>query len=123
MRTLELPGSQDLDVSPDGERAAVVTVSNDGWSHSALHVTENFSLTLENTTDAEQLVMLERMAWTDQATTAAEVTALQMFRDLFASEALRPGEQISVGVDRAVYRPTRRQSSIVRSATRQRLAA
>jgi class 3 adenylate cyclase len=29
--------------------------------------------------------------------TAAEVTALQMFRDLFAAEALRSGEQISVG--------------------------
>jgi hypothetical protein len=25
------------------------------------------------------------------------VTALQVFRDLFATEALRPGEQISVG--------------------------
>lgn len=32
-----------------------------------------------------------------QAVTAAEVTALQTFRDLFASEALRPGETISVG--------------------------
>ena len=32
-----------------------------------------------------------------QATTAAEVTTLQRFRDLFADEALRPGEQISVG--------------------------
>ena len=29
--------------------------------------------------------------------TAAEVITLQLFRDLFASEALRPGEQISVG--------------------------
>jgi class 3 adenylate cyclase len=29
--------------------------------------------------------------------TAAEVTSLQMFRDLFAGEALRPGEHISVG--------------------------
>jgi len=29
--------------------------------------------------------------------TAAEVTALQVFRDLFATEALRPGQQISVG--------------------------
>src|SRR5262249_3439030 len=45
----------------------------------------------------EQLFILERTAWNDEAATAAEVTALQMFRDLFASEALRPGEQISVG--------------------------
>ena len=45
----------------------------------------------------EQLFILERTAWSDDAATAAEVTALQMFRDLFATEALRPGEQISVG--------------------------
>jgi class 3 adenylate cyclase len=37
------------------------------------------------------------MAWADVALTAAEVTALQLFRDLFATEALRPGEPISVG--------------------------
>ncbi len=41
--------------------------------------------------------VLERVAWTDQAVSAAEVTSLQVFRDLFAREALRPGEQISVG--------------------------
>ena len=37
------------------------------------------------------------MAWTDQAATAAEVTSLQTFRDLFSREILRPGESISVG--------------------------
>jgi len=114
LRTLELPGSQDLDVSPEGESSAVVTVSSDGWSHAALHVTENFLLTLENTTDAEQLVMLERMAWTDQATTAAEVTALQMFRDLFSSEALRPGEQISVGTLTVLFTDLRDSTKLYR---------
>src|SRR4029453_1707439 len=58
---------------------------------------ERPELQLVNDTAAEQLMILERTAWSDQATTAAEVTALQMFRDLFSSEALRPGEQISVG--------------------------
>src|SRR5207248_3805827 len=38
-----------------------------------------------------------RTRWSDEAATAADITALQMFRDLFATEALRPGEQISVG--------------------------
>jgi class 3 adenylate cyclase len=50
-----------------------------------------------NETADEQLLVLERTAWGDQAVTAAEVTALQVFRDLFAGEALRPGEPISVG--------------------------
>jgi len=52
---------------------------------------------LENQTGEEQLFILERTVWSDDAATAAEVTALQVFRDLFASEALRRGEQISVG--------------------------
>lgn len=97
LRALELQGSQDLNVSPDGEESAHVTLSADGWDSDSLHVRERFSLELKNETDVEQLLILERMEWSDQATTAAEVTALQMFRDLFAAEALRPGEQISVG--------------------------
>jgi class 3 adenylate cyclase len=51
----------------------------------------------KNATDAEQLFILERMAWGGDAVTAAEVTTMQLFRHLFAREALRPGEQISVG--------------------------
>ncbi|HEX8560349.1 MAG TPA: DUF5939 domain-containing protein [Pyrinomonadaceae bacterium] len=54
-------------------------------------------ITLENDTDAEQLFVVERAAWGEQTATAAEVTALQLFRDLFASEALRPGDRINVG--------------------------
>ena len=42
-------------------------------------------------------MIFERVAWGGDAATAAEVTTLQQFRDLFADEALRPGEQISVG--------------------------
>ena len=97
LRALELSGSQDITVSPKGEASAQVTLSNNGWAREPLRVNERFSLSLKNETDAEQLVILERVEWSDQATTAAEVTALQMFRDLFAAEALRPGEQISVG--------------------------
>jgi class 3 adenylate cyclase len=114
LRTLELSGSQDLDVSPEGASSAQVVVSNQGWSHELLHVSENFLLTLENKTDAEQLLMLERMAWTDQATTAAEVTALQMFRDLFSSEALRPGEQISVGTLTVLFTDLRDSTRLYR---------
>jgi class 3 adenylate cyclase len=58
--------------------------------------------------------MLERMAWTDQATTAAEVTALQMFRDLFSTEALRPGEQISVGTLTVLFTDLRHSTQLYR---------
>jgi class 3 adenylate cyclase len=54
-------------------------------------------LNLINATEVKQTFQLERTAWSDQASTAADVTALQVFRDLFASEVLRPGEEISIG--------------------------
>ena len=114
LRTMELPGSQDLEVSPRGEDSASVVLSKQGWSQLPVHVAETSSLTLDNQSDAEQLVMLERMAWTDQATTAAEVTALQMFRDLFSSEALRPGEQISVGTLTVLFTDLRNSTQLYR---------
>src|SRR5215211_4893243 len=114
LRALELPGSQDLTVSPEGEPSAQVTLSNNDWSQDSLHVSEQFSLALKNETDAEQLLILERLEWSDQATTAAEVTALQMFRDLFASEALRPGEQISVGTLTVLFTDLRNSTQLYR---------
>src|SRR5678810_898125 len=114
LRALELPGSQDVTVSPEGEASAQVTLSRNGWSEEPLRVNEEFTLTLQNDTDAEQLVILERLEWSDQATTAAEVTALQMFRDLFATEALRPGEQISVGTLTVLFTDLRHSTQLYR---------
>ena len=114
LRALELPGSQDVTVSPDGASSAQIALSENGWDNDTLHVAEKFSLDLRNETSAEQLLMLERMAWNDQATTAAEVTALQMFRDLFAAEALRPGEQISVGTLTVLFTDLRDSTRLYR---------
>lgn len=97
LRALELPGSLSLAVSADGVSNARATASTQGWSEHFLNIGECSELELLNETENEQLLILERTAWSDQAATAAEVTTLQMFRDLFSSEALRPGEQISVG--------------------------
>jgi len=46
--------------------------------------------------------------------TAAEVTALQFFRDLFASEALRPGEEFSVGSQVVVFTDLRGSTKLYR---------
>ena len=45
-------------------------------------------LALENSGDNNLQVMLERTEWPEDSTTAAQVTALQDFRDLFTSEVL-----------------------------------
>ena len=97
LRTLELSGELLVTVSSGGLKAARVIVNEAGFSDEPMQIAEQLELELVNETSAEQLFILERTAWTDQATTAAEVTALQMFRDLVSAEALRPGEQISVG--------------------------
>jgi class 3 adenylate cyclase len=114
MRALELAGAQDVVVSTDGATSAQVVLANNGWTNDTLRVAERISLELRNDTDAEQLLILERMAWNDQATTAAEVTALQMFRDLFATEALRPGEQISVGTLTVLFTDLRDSTKLYR---------
>ena len=114
LRALELPGAQDVNVSAGGATSAQITLSTDGWTRDTLNVAEKFTLEVRNETSAEQLLMLERMAWNDQATTAAEVTALQMFRDLFAAEALRPGEQISVGTLTVLFTDLRDSTKLYR---------
>jgi class 3 adenylate cyclase len=97
LRTLGLTGGKFLTAKPDGAQEVTLAATREGWSHDEVGVSLAPTLRLENGTDAEQLFVIERMAWSDQASTAAEVTALQVFRDLFSSELLRPGERISVG--------------------------
>jgi class 3 adenylate cyclase len=54
-------------------------------------------LTLRNESADTSPIVIEHLAWSDQATMASEVTSLQLFRDLFTREVLRPGGRISVG--------------------------
>lgn len=97
LRTMKLPGGQYMQIHHDGRAEATLRASSAGWPNDEPHLLPNLRLHLENGTSEEQLFILERTAWADQAVTAAEVTTLQRFRDLFSNEALRPGEQISVG--------------------------
>ncbi len=114
LRALELSGGQDVIVSDDGQKTASVTISEAGWPAQELKLAQLSSLKMTNATGAEQLLILERLAWSDQSATAAEVTALQMFRDLFASEALRPGEQISVGTLTVLFTDLRNSTQLYR---------
>ncbi|HEV7796678.1 MAG TPA: adenylate/guanylate cyclase domain-containing protein [Pyrinomonadaceae bacterium] len=113
-RALELTGEQPVTVSVEGTGSSAVTISNAGWPRDELAIGPRPTLSLRNETDAEQLLILERLAWGDQAATAAEVTALQIFRDLFSSEALRPGEQISVGTLTVLFTDLRNSTQLYR---------
>ncbi len=97
VRTMSIPGWQHLYAADHERPVRTIRATADGWTSEELPINKQSELQFENATDEEQLFILERTAWSDEAATAAEVTALQVFRDLFATEALRPGEQISVG--------------------------
>jgi class 3 adenylate cyclase len=114
LRALELSGGQDVRVLDEGDANASIMISQAGWPNEELKLGTRASLDIENATDSEQLFILERLAWSDQAATAAEVTALQVFRDLFSSEALRPGEQISVGTLTVLFTDLRNSTRMYR---------
>jgi class 3 adenylate cyclase len=114
LRALELPGGQFLMAGETGATGLTLTANPEGWPSREFSISTAPVFRLRNDTVSEQLFILERMAWSDQAVTAAEVTALQLFRDLFASEALRPGEQISVGTLTVLFTDLRGSTQLYR---------
>lgn len=96
-RTMLLSGSQHFRVAEQGAAHVVIQLKAAGWGGAVATFAENATIELYNETDEEQLFFFEEMAWSNQAITAAEVIALQRFRDLFAEETLQPGDQFSVG--------------------------
>ncbi|WP_420632229.1 adenylate/guanylate cyclase domain-containing protein [Candidatus Leptofilum sp.] len=97
MRTANLPGSRQIVVTEQETAAQTFEIQPGGWPSERVSLQSDANLTLHNQSDAPQLFILEEMAWSDQAITAAEVISLQSFRDLFTQEALEPGQQFSVG--------------------------
>jgi class 3 adenylate cyclase len=63
---------------------------------------------------AAGVVVLERVAWSDQSVTAAAVTSRQVFRDLFSKEILRQGERISVGAITIVFTDLKNSTQLYR---------
>ncbi|RPJ16989.1 MAG: adenylate/guanylate cyclase domain-containing protein, partial [Chloroflexi bacterium] len=97
LRASQVAGSLSLVADAEGLPKSDIRVTSFGWPPEQGHVALHSTLNLINATEADQTFQLERTAWSDQASTAADVAALQVFRDLFASEVLRPGEEISIG--------------------------
>jgi adenylate cyclase len=97
LRASNVPGSISLFADETGDEKNILRLTSFGWPLEPQHVSLRPTLTLVNAAETENTFQLERTAWGDQAATAADVTSLQVFRDLFASEVMRPGEEISIG--------------------------
>jgi class 3 adenylate cyclase len=95
--TLLLPGTR---AEPAGARspgATLVEYRDGGWSSpDAVFTPGPVRLRWANRSSKTIGIVLEWLRWDDQAVTAAEVTALQEFRDLFGSEVLGPGQDIGI---------------------------
>ncbi len=99
LRGPRLKSTAVLDVEDGGESRETLSFSFDESSVEPPRATAAAGaavVALHNVGDEAQLVMLERMRWAGDAATAAEVTALQEFRDLFSSQILDPEEQFQV---------------------------
>ena len=97
LRALDLPGSQAIFAISNGPKLLEISANESGWPAELTETDLTPKINLINQTDQARTFELTRTAWSDQAATAADVTVLQVFRDLFSNEVLRPGEEISVG--------------------------
>ena len=88
-------GEATLCVSKDGQDTVKVRLTELGIEGEAQIVNQP-NLILENNTQKDQLFTIEKAAWDPEEVSAAHVTSLQVFRDLFAHEVLRKGEKIAV---------------------------
>ena len=96
LRTRQLPATAAINVAA-GASATRVRFSDDAIAPETPVLTSGeATLTLENTTDVSLLVVLEQSAWSAQAASAALVTALAEFRQLFSSEVLAPGLGVAI---------------------------
>ncbi|HLA45756.1 MAG TPA: DUF5939 domain-containing protein [Aggregatilineales bacterium] len=77
----------DLDVRITGE---------DVWISTGKLRSGEVTLNMSNETGGQQLLIFEDGEWSEQIATAADVTAIQAFRKLFSSEALRPGYTVGI---------------------------
>lgn len=114
LRTFGLPGSQRLMAINGGADRVDFRASSMGWDSKLIELSLTPYIRLINETDQAQTFEMERTIWSDQAATAADVTILQVFRDLFSSEVLRPGEEISVGSTTLMFTDLRNSTKLYR---------
>ncbi len=93
LRTLE-PGPEQLIAWESGGFPEVV--AEDESVHAGPPAPHGIARLANRSRRALTLIVEER-AWVKDALTADRITALQAFRDLFASETLRPGDDVGIG--------------------------
>ncbi|UCC88979.1 MAG: adenylate/guanylate cyclase domain-containing protein [Anaerolineales bacterium] len=92
---LEMRGEGEYEIGQLSIQASAGTIRT-ASQHDDGVGSEGLTLVMTNDAPYAQRIYVERSEWYTDAVTAAEVTALQHFRDLFSDEVLRPGEEIGI---------------------------
>jgi class 3 adenylate cyclase len=92
---LEMSGQGEYEIDQLFIQASVETIQTSSQREQGLN-SEGLSLVMANNAPYTQRIYLERAEWYTDAVTAAEVTTLQHFRELFSDEVLRPAEEIGI---------------------------
>ncbi len=83
--------------TPEAKRDVTALVRANGAVDVPLEVASGgLSLRVVNELEREAVVRIEDGEWPDTVVTAAQVTALQEFRDMFSSEVLAPGLDLGI---------------------------
>ena len=92
LRTLEI-GPQ-CDIEHDGNAFPSVVVSADAVAGGA--PSPAGMVRLANRSDRRRTLVVEDRRWVRDALTADRVATMQVFRDLFSTEVLRPGDEVAI---------------------------
>ena len=114
LRSLDRAGGQTVLVSIDGRAESQLAIPAGEWETDDATIGRRTQLTLTNESDADELLIIERRAWADDAVTAAEAFRLQDFRDLFSRETLRAGEHLTVGSVAVLFTDVRGSTRLYR---------
>jgi adenylate cyclase len=96
-RSLSMKNSQYFEVLPEGGKTQwQLDLPEELSPVRPLELARSFQLQVQNPREIFQTLQIENLAWRANRVTAAYVTNLQVFRNLFSSEVLRPGVNLEV---------------------------
>ncbi|MFH5833924.1 DUF5939 domain-containing protein [Halalkalibaculum sp. DA3122] len=97
LRALGQKGEASVRVNnSNGSDNITVVLDQSGFNGEEVTITEQPNLVFHNKTGEHQVFLLEQTNWNKYLLSAAEVTSLQLFRDLFDKEVLHRGKKIAV---------------------------
>ncbi|MCH7497454.1 MAG: adenylate/guanylate cyclase domain-containing protein [Candidatus Marinimicrobia bacterium] len=101
LRSPQVPGNSMLEVEPQTAAAPHapigIIINPDGFQPEQVTASEGpLRFVVENRLDRAVPYLIEDASWTKEVVTAADITSLQEFRDIFSSEALAPDEQFAI---------------------------